>query len=339
MSHLTGIAVVLTITGAALAEWKDATGNVGGEKWGYAGVCLVAAVPDSAAVIAGVSEAGLWRSDDKGDSWTRLGADDREQIRNRPHQIMFDPKNPGRFWISGCYGAGVFTTDNGGRSFRRLGNLSHVDGIGVDFTDPDRKTLVVGLHEQSRSIHKSADGGLTWQKIGDALPEDSNHSTDPIVLDGRTFIVNTAGWAQKRSWGIHRTEDSGVTWTKVSELGPSGRALVASDGRIWWGLCYGSGLAVSADKGRTWKKVAGPARSCPIEIRAQGGGNVSAIAALGGNQIYLSKDGGETWEKWLDPVPFKPSGIAFSANGSTVYAWRLTEKKSAEVIARWQLAH
>ncbi len=50
---------------AAAAEWTNVTNNVGGEKWGYAGVCLVAAIPDSPAMIAGVSEAGLWRSDDK----------------------------------------------------------------------------------------------------------------------------------------------------------------------------------------------------------------------------------------------------------------------------------
>jgi photosystem II stability/assembly factor-like uncharacterized protein len=172
--------LVFLATGfCARAEWVNVTSDVGGEKWGYAGVCLVAAVPESAAVIAGASEAGLWRSDDQGKSWQKLGADDKEQIRNRPHQIVFDPANPQRFWMSGCYAASPFVTSDGGKTFQRLGNLTHMDGIGIDFTDPQRKTLVVGLHEQARSVHKSTDGGVTWQKIGDALPEDSNHSTDP----------------------------------------------------------------------------------------------------------------------------------------------------------------
>ena len=91
----------------------------------------------------------------------KLGADDKEQIRNRPHQMVFDPKDPGRFWISGCYGPSPFVTADAGKTFRRLGNLTHMDGVGIDFTDPKRQTLVVGLHEQARSVCKSSDGGAT----------------------------------------------------------------------------------------------------------------------------------------------------------------------------------
>jgi len=315
----------------ARAEWTNVTHDVGGDKWGYAGVCLLAAVPDSTAVIAGVSEAGLWRTDDLGKSWHQLAPDNPEPIRNRPHQIAFDPADPQRFWISGCYGASPFTTADGGKTFQRLGHLTHMDGIGIDFTDLQRKTLVVGLHEQARSVHKSIDTGMTWQKVGDGLPEDSNHSTDPIVIDAKTFVINTAGWAQKKSWGIYRTEDGGATWTKVSDLGCSSRALVASDGTIYWGICYGNGLVKSADRGRTWQKVLGPARFGPIQI------GPGKIAALGGQQIYVSTDAGQTWDKLADPLPFKPSGITYNAQSKSIYAWRSTEKKVPDAILRWNL--
>lgn len=313
------------------AEWTNVTHNVGGEKWGYAGVCLLAAVPNSPAVLAGVSEAGLWRTDDKGQSWRKLAPNDREQIRHRPHQIVFDPKNPERFWVSGCYGASPFATTDGGQAFRRLGNLTHMDGIGIDFTDPDRKTLVVGLHEQARSVHKSTDGGQTWQKIGDTLPEDSNHSTDPIVMDAKTFIINTAGWAQKKTWGIYRTEDGGATWSKVSDQGCAGRALVASDGAIYWAICYGNGIMKSADQGRSWQKLAGPARFSPIEMEP------GKIAALGGQQVHVTTDGGRNWTPFADPVPFKPSGIIYNAKTKSLYAWRLTDKQATDAIVRWDL--
>lgn len=315
----------------ARAEWINVTDNVGGEHWGYAGVCLVVAVPNSPAIIAGVSEAGLWRSDDKGRSWRKLGPSDPEPIRHRPHQIVFDPADPQRFWVSGCYGASPFVTTDGGKTFRRLGNLTHMDGLGVDFTDPQRRTLVVGLHEQSRSVHKSTDGGTTWHNIGDGLPEDSNHSTDPIVLDGRTFIINTAGWAPKKTWGIYRTADGGATWTKVSDLGTSGRALVASDGAIYWGICYGNGLVKSTDQGKTWQKLSGPARFGPIQF------GPGKIAAVGGQQVYVSADGGQTWEKIADPLPFKPNGIAYNPQTQSLYAWRSTEKKVPDALLRWDL--
>jgi photosystem II stability/assembly factor-like uncharacterized protein len=325
------VLAVMSLCPAARAAWVNITGDVGGEKWGYAGVCLVVQVPGSPAIIAGVSEAGLWRSDDQGKSWRKLGADDKAPIRNRPHQIVFDPRDPGRFWISGCYGDSPFFTADAGRTFQRLGKLSHMDGIGIDFTDPLRKTLVVGLHEQARSIHKSVDSGATWQKIGDVLPADSNHSTDPIVLDGRTFIVNTAGWAQGKSWGTYRSEDGGLTWAKVADFGCSGRAMIASDGAIYWGLCWGSGIVRSADGGKTWQKLAGPAKLSPIQLDG------NRVAALGGQQVYVSADGGRTWEKLADPIPFKANGIAYNTTTKSLYAWRSTEKKVADAAVRWDV--
>ncbi len=327
------VALLVALVGRPMTrgEWTNVTHGVGGDKWGYAGVCLLAPVPDSAAVIAGVSEAGLWRTDDLGASWRPLAPDDREPIRHRPHQIVFDPAEPRRFWVSGCYGASPFVTADDGRTFRRLGNLTHMDGLGVDFTDPQRKTLVVGLHEQARSVHKSGDGGKTWQKIGDGLPEDSNHSTDPIVLDAKTYLINTAGWAQKKSWGIYRTEDGGANWAKVSELGCQGRALVAADGAIYWGICYGNGIVKSPDHGRTWQKLSGPARLGPIQL------GPGKIAALGGQQVFVSSDAGQTWEKLADPLPFKPSGITYNARSKSLYAWRSSEKKAPDAILRWDL--
>ena len=316
---------------SAGAAWTNVTGGVGGDKWGYAGVCVVVPVPGSAAMIAGVSEAGLWRTDDRGASWRKLGAGDQQQIRHRPHQVLFDPADPRRFWVSGCYDASPFVTADGGQTLQRLGNLSHMDGIGVDFTDPRRQTLVVGLHEQARSVHKSTDSGRTWQKIGQALPEDSNHSTDPIVMDARTFVINTAGWAQNKSWGIYRTENAGVTWTKVSDLGPADRALVASDGAVYWGICYGNGLVKSADQGKTWQKLSGPARFCPVQF------GPSRIAAVGGQQVYVSADRGQSWEKLAEPLPFKPNGIAYNAASESLYAWRSTEKKVPDAVLRWDV--
>jgi hypothetical protein len=266
-----------------------------------------------------------------GATWRKLAADDKEPIRNRPHQIVFDPADPQRFWVSGCYSASPFLTVDGGNTFQRLGNLTHMDGIGIDFTDPQRKTLVVGLHEQARSVHKSSDGGKTWQKIGDSLPEDSNHSTDPIVIDAKTYIINTAGWAQKKTWGIYRSEDGGGAWIKVSELGCQGRALIAADGAIYWGVCYGNGLVKSADQGKTWQKLYGPVKFGPIQF------GPSKIAALGGQQIYVSADAGQTWEKFADPLSFKPNGIAYNAKSKCIYAWRSTEKKVSDAILRWDL--
>ena len=330
---LAGTAWVLALTCgvAQAASWVNVTNNVGGEKWGYAGVCLLAAVPGRDEVIAGVSEAGLWSSTDGGATWKKLGASDKVQITNRPYQIVFDPKDPKTFWISGSYGPGIFMTRDGGKTFQRLGELGHVDGIGVDLTDPERKTLLAGLHEQERSLHKSTDGGTTWRKIGDRLPEDSNFSGDVVVLDAKTYIANAAGWRPKRAWGVYRTEDGGETWAKVSDAGPNGPPLVGSDGAIYWQALWGQGLIKSADKGKTWARLGGPVKANPIEI--SGGKLVAPV----GDQLFASADGGRSWTKLGDPMPIKPSGVVYSGKRKCFYVWRSTPKRVPDATFRWDL--
>jgi photosystem II stability/assembly factor-like uncharacterized protein len=313
---------------AAESSWLDVTNKVGGEKWGAYGVTYMKAVPGSNEVIAGVSERGFWSTTDGGATWKKLGD---IASKMRPGRIVFDPKTPSIYWVSGCYGDAPFRTDDGGKTFQRLGKLAHADGVAIDFADPERKTLLLGLHEQSQSLQLSTDGGNSWKKIGDKLPADSNHSTDPIVLDSKTFLINTAGWKQKATLGIYRTEDAGETWTKVSTFGPQGAPLVASDGSIYWQRLWNGGLLKSADKGKTWTEVSKAMKGTPIELPG------NRIAGLTDKQIFVSSDGGANWTPLGPPAPFKPSGITYCEKTKSFYAWRLSENmnRATPSIARW----
>lgn len=296
--------------------WVNVTNNVGGEKWGAYGVTYMKAIPGSNAVIAGVSECGLWITTDGGATWKKLGGD---EIKSRPGRIVFDPQDTDVFWVSGCYGDAPFKTDDGGKTFHRLGRLAHADGIAVDFTDSQRKTLLLGLHEQSQSLQLSTDGGISWVKIGDRLPPDSNHSSDPIILDSKTFLINTAGWKPKATLGIYRSEDAGQTWAAVSDFGPAGEPLVASDGAIYWQRLWGGGLLKSTDKGKTWAAISRAVKSNPIELPDK------RLAGLAGNQIVVSSDGGLTWTNFGPPAPFRPDGITYSEKGKCFFAWHLSD--------------
>lgn len=325
-----GAAAPLSVT-AGEAGWINVTGNVGGETWGYAGVCKLAAVPGSRRVIAGVSEAGLWATDDGGGPWFRLNGKGTTKITHRTHSIVFDPGDPRVLWVTGSYGPGIFKSVDGGESFVQLGTLAHVDGIAIDFTDPRRATLVVGLHEQTLSLHRSSDGGVTWKKIGDTLPPDSNFPSDPILLSGKVLLTSTAGWARNKSWGIRRSEDGGQTWRTVSAAGPAGPALTASDGTIYWALLWKSGLLKSSDQGKTWKSLKTPTTTSPIEL--PGG----SLAAAGGDQVYRSADAGATWRPLGPRLPYKVNGVIYSSGLHSVLAWRSSEKKVPDAIVRWKL--
>jgi len=223
------------------------------------------------------------------------------------------------FWVSGCYGDAPFKTEDGGQTFHRLGQLTHTDGIAVDFTDPQRQTLLLGLHEQSQSLQLSTDSGHTWTKIGDKLPANSNHSSDPIILDSKTFLINTAGWKPNATLGIYRSQDGGETWTSVSTFGPAGEPLVASDGVIYWQRLWGGGLLKSTDQGKTWNQISHAVKNNPIELPNK------RLAGLSANQLVVSSDGGATWTNFGPPAPFKPDGITYSEKGKCFFAWHLSD--------------
>lgn len=321
---------------AASGAWVNVTANVGGDKWGYAGVTDMAAAAGGEQVIAGVSESGLWASTDAGKSWKKLGEKSAPPIVNRPYQILFDPKNPRTFWECGSYKApGLFQTADGGQTFVPLGKIEHVDGLGIDFTDPQRKTLVVCHHEAARQVEKSTDGGATWRDIGATLPDHLNFNGDVIVIDARTFILAASGWKQENgkplAFGIYRTTDGGDSWTRVCDAGPQGPACVCSDGTIYWQTLWAAGLVKSVDQGKSWEKLSGPVKVNPIELPGR------KLAAPVEKQLMVSADAAQTWEKWGPELPFKPSGIVYSDKSHAVFAWRSTEAKEDEVIIRWDV--
>jgi photosystem II stability/assembly factor-like uncharacterized protein len=316
------------------SSWVSATGDLGGSEWVKGGVWKIVGVPNSSEIICSMTGLGLWSSADGGATWKRMGAvsgvGKRPPNQGQAVQFVFDPKDSKQFWTSGMYNYAVWKTTDCGQSFEKLGPHGHVDGIAVDFSDPERKTLLIGLHEQARSLHKSTDGGKTWVKIGDKLPENSSFSTDPIIIDSKTYITSGAGWKQGVPWGIYRTEDGGESWTKVSEFGASGNPLVASDGSIYWAVLWDGALIKSSDHGKTWAKLQGPVRGLPIELPGK------RLVGVKETQLFVSADGGATWTAFGETLPFKPSGLAFSDGRKSLFAWQ-GDKKGANVVVRWDM--
>ncbi|MBE7463674.1 MAG: hypothetical protein HS116_09235 [Planctomycetes bacterium] len=322
------------VRGAEPSEetWRNITQQVGGERWGYAGVTYVTAAPDGSSLLAGVSAAGLWRSTDTGGTWKRLGAAGPEagSIGHRTYSIRFDPRDAKRFWVSGNYGPGLFETRDDGQTFRRLGNLQHLDLVAIDFTDPERKTFLAGQHEQARSLMRSKDGGVTWDCLGLALPEQTNFSTDPLVLDGQTYLINCAGWKRGLAWGLYRTADGGSSWTKVASEGPFGPALVHPDGTLYWAITWTYGMLKSTDRGLTWKKLPGPVTSPPQALPD------GTLGSLGDERLYISKDGAQSWQPLGPKLPYKKmTGWTYLSASKTFVVWRMSGKRVEDAIFAW----
>jgi hypothetical protein len=307
--------VATAIAQPAAGAWQNVTGNLANMTSECGNLMLLSTVPGSPKVVAGIALQGLWANSDGGTSWSKLGTQPGSaSIVNRPSWIAYDPRDPTTFWESGMYnGGGAYRTSDSGFSFVQLGSLSHTDFISVDTGDPQRRTLLVGGHESARTVWKSSDGGQNWVNVGTTLPEGTGFSTDPLVIDAHTYLVNAdRGWSQGAP-GIFRTTDGGATWAKVSGVGPSGPPLVATDGTIYW--LSGDGVVRSSDRGVNWERVGSGLAVRPIQLPD------GRLASASRTTLLVSEDRGATWSPIGPKVPYEPAGLVYSDGQQAFYVW------------------
>ena len=301
------------------AQWVNVTANLADLASECGNMCLLSPVPGQDKIIAGIAKRGLWQTTNGGTTWTPLGQGaGSDAIVNRPSSIVYDPRNANAFWESGIYNSsGVYHTTNGGQTFQHLGSAKHNDCVSVDLADPQRRTLLAGGHEQSRTVWKSADGGQTWTNIGATLPEGTKHSSNPLLIDASTYLVNASGWG-KGTGGVFRTTNGGATWTQVSALEANGAPLIASDGSIYWRLMADRGVIRGTDQGQTWTQVckAGVIKGSHLTELPD-----SRLVALAGKGIKVSSDQGATWTPLLDPTPVQPAGVIYAPARQAFFIW------------------
>jgi photosystem II stability/assembly factor-like uncharacterized protein len=282
------------------APWVNESGDLLDKATPAAGeVFLLNSKPGEKRIIAGIGHTGLWETRDL-KTWERIGvADGGAQINNLPTTIVYDPDDPNVFWESGSYGDGVFKTVDNGATFEHLGDSGHDEIVSVDFTDPKRKTLLVGPHEQRLKLFLSSNGGDTWTDIGPNLPPDSDWSTSPQIIDTKTFLLGSCGGGSA-GCGVYRSTDGGQSWERTTTRGALGRALWASDGTLYW-LLFGGGVIASTDKGVTWTYAQGPAYiqyGTVVELPD------GRVVALGSDHLVASSDHGKTWKPIGAPLPY-----------------------------------
>jgi hypothetical protein len=290
-------------------SWINATGNLAGLDSECGNMSSVTAKPDEDMLIAGVALRGLWSSTDNGTSWHALGTGaGSASITNRPVRLVFDPMSPKTYYEAGLYNdKGVYLTQDDGLTFAALGDISAIDVVSVDFTDPERKTLLAGGHEQEQKLYRSTDRGTTWTPVGSTLPAKTNCSF-PLVIDAQTHLVGCAGYGGGPT-GIYRTANGGQTWMSKTTSGGAGAPLVATDGSIYWSSANNAGMVRSTDSGQTWTEVVGSGvlvSSTPIELPD------GRLAALSNDAVVVSADHGKTWRAVTTKPPITAVGLTYS---------------------------
>lgn len=247
--------------------------------------------PRNDTLFAGVEPAGLFRSDDGGQSWQHITG-----LRDHPsrpdwqpggaglilHSLVTHPTDEQRLWV-GISAAGVFGTEDGGDTWEARNQGTRCDFLPEDMRYPEYgqcvHSLVMApgmsgrLYQQNHcGMYRSDDGGRQWQSIEAGLPSSFGfpaavHPRDPSTL----YLLPLNGDIQGRyvpdaKTAVWRTRDGGDNWQGLRKGLPQENAFLgvlrkamATDALEPAGVYFGTSsgaLYASADEGDSWRCIA-----------------------------------------------------------------------------------
>lgn len=266
--------------------------------------------------------------------------------------LVVDPNDPERFYF-GTLDGQIYTSSDGGRSWRLLSNLYRprlfIDHIIVDPRNSKILYVAAHRHKDPGGFFKSVDGGITWREASD-FKNEALHSMTQSSQNPNIMLVGTIS-------GIFRSTDSGENWTQLPTSRVPGLVDVESlamDPRnsnvIYAGTWY---LPYkSTDGGQTWRSIKtgmiDDSDIFAIDIDPRNPDHVIASACSG---IYDTRDGGDNWHK-VQGIPSQsrrtraimqhPSlpGVVFagttegfwrSAKGGENNSWMVTTSRQIEI--------
>lgn len=263
---------------------------------------------DFTQVLCASASGGVWKSVNAGTTWEPIFDD---YGASSIGDVAFYQKDPNIIWVgtgeecsrnSIAWGDGIYKSEDGGKTFTRMG-LETTQTIGRVITHPSNPDIVYAAstghtwgYSGDRGLFKTEDGGKTWQKLTNGLPDDGKTGAIDLVMHPENpDILYVSFWQRlRRPWrfdsggpngGIFKTTDGGDSWQKLTHGLPEGDL-----GRI--------GLAISRSNPQVLMAVVEHGFQPPKTIREgkeqKPNPDYDDMTKLG-TGIYRSEDGGESW--------------------------------------------
>jgi photosystem II stability/assembly factor-like uncharacterized protein len=313
-------------------------------------ISAIAAVREPSGKITlfvGAASGGIWKSEDGG---TRYKPMFDEQPVQSIGAVALDPKNSKNVWVgtgeswtrnSTSIGNGIYKSTDGGETWTHAGlpNSERIAKIVVHPTNSDTVFAAVpgALWSDSpdRGLYKTSDGGKNWSLVlkGTNLSTGSSaiavDPTDPNIMFAAMWDFRRKGWTFRSGGegptatsgsGLFRTADGGTTWTEVTPENAKGFPK------------------------KPYGRIA-------VAIAPSNAKRVYAFVESTDSALFVSDDGGSTWEKrdksnWMVWRPFyfanltvdpKNPDRVFKTDGALI----LSEDggKSFTVVGGFQGAH
>ena len=173
---------------------------------------------------------GLYRSNDAGENWTKIGLDSSEHIS----KIIIDPKNsdiiyvavPGPLWSDGS-SRGLYKSTDAGKTWNKILYINEKTGCADIAVDPSNPEIIYATTWQFRrqpysfnsggpgsAIFKSNDGGKTWKELTKGLP------AKPFGRVALTLAPsapqNLLAIVESNNTGLYISSDGGENWKQQS---------------------------------------------------------------------------------------------------------------------------
>jgi len=265
---------------AALKQMKAR--SVGPAVMGGRITAIDAVVSNPDIIYVGAASGGVWKSTNAGGTWKPV-FDDQPTLNIG--SIAIQQNNPNVVWVgtgegnprnSVNMGGGIFKSIDGGLTWKSMGleKTFNIHRLIIDPTNPDVVYAgVIGFpfgEHPERGVYKTTNGGQSWEKV------------------------------------LYTNEKSGVAEMVMDPTNPS-KLVVAmwQHRRTPWDFTSGgpgSGLFITYDGGKTWKKK-GESDGLPkgdfgrlgLAISRSSPNKIYALVEAPKNGLYRSDDGGEKW--------------------------------------------
>lgn len=177
---------------------------------------------------------GVYKSTDAGKTWKHIGLAATQHIS----RIIIHPTNPDIVFVAAqgaLYGPnadrGVYKSTDGGKTWRKVLYVSDLSGaVELSMVTETPEVMYAAMWHHQRTpwqvisggegsgLHKSVDGGETWQPINEGLPKEKGKMAIAVSQSNpdKVYALIESD-SQKELGGLFVSGNAGKSWSRVSD--------------------------------------------------------------------------------------------------------------------------